>query len=89
LQARIADFRRTHAYVESVDHIDVETGKLSDLMQQLTILQGCPRRAAGSNSPAGPCSFRKWRTTPSSPAQRHRRSARVAEASVDLGFNLN
>jgi succinoglycan biosynthesis transport protein ExoP len=91
IQTRVADYRRTHAFVESVDHIDVETNKLADLMQQLTLIQGQLYAANSKRQLAG--DSLQLPEVADDPVIAKLRSdigdarARVAEASVDLGVN--
>jgi polysaccharide biosynthesis transport protein len=91
LQARIVDFRRTHALIESTDQLDVETGKLAGLTQQLTAVQGQMYAANSKQKLAG--GSVELPEVADDPVVAKLRSdisdarARVAEASVDLGRN--
>jgi len=74
-----------------VDHIDVETNKLADLMQQLTLIQGQLYAANSKRQLAG--DSLQLPEVADDPVIAKLRSdigdarARVAEASVDLGVN--
>jgi polysaccharide biosynthesis transport protein len=52
-QARISDYQRTHQLVGASDRYDVETNRLNDLTQQLTLAQGQTSEAQGKQRLAG------------------------------------
>lgn len=91
IEARIAQYRSTHAYIESGDHIDVENAKLSDLTHQLSAVEGAMYAASSKQGLAG--GSLDLPEVADDPVIAKLRSdiadarARVAEASADLGVN--